>query len=106
MEDQEKIFTIDTFGALIDDLLEKGDIHFKIRMPSGTMDPEITENIGAGPVMQFYVLIRALPHIIEELIKTENLDENKIPDLLDSLFGIMKHDILEDLGFKEAKEDA
>lgn len=106
MAKEEKIFNIDTFGALIDDVLEKGDIHFEIHMPSGTMKPEITENIGAGPVMQFYVITRTIPYIIEKLIPAEELDPDKIPELIDALFGVMKHDILEDLGFKASKEDA
>lgn len=86
---------IDKFGEMMDEFLLETDVQMLIRMEEGTMQPDIQDNIGAGPVMQFYILLHALEEVIDSFFATGLFDPDKKEDLIDSLLQLVKKDVLE-----------
>lgn len=92
---ENKKLDLDSFGEIMDKFILDNDISLLINMPAGTIEPEIQDNTGMGPVMQFYIVLNALPRIV-----TETMDLMKIPDserehLVDEILKLVNDDILE-----------
>lgn len=105
MEKNDENELIDKFGEVIDKFLLESDIRMMIRLPKGSMDPEIKssfDDIGFDRnVMNLYILLHAIANVVANLIKADFLDPEKAEDMLDGIFEMAKNEIL-----KEAKDDS
>lgn len=96
---------IDKMGEIIDKFLLENDIGMMIRLPEGSMDPEIKssfDEIGFDKnVMDLYILLHAIANVVANLIKADFLDPDRAEDMLDGIFEMAKNEIL-----KEATDDS
>ena len=87
---------LDKFGEIIDDFLKKEEVCMLVKLPEGTLDAEVEDNIGAGSVMQFYFLLQAFESIGKQVRKDMGIVEQEDwKNVVDSLTGILKKDLLE-----------
>lgn len=92
-----KTLDLDTFGEIMDDIIKRSDIKLLIEMPEGTQEATVT---GTGiATLDFYIQLNAiiptLAQVIRDMGRKEELD---VEGVLDGVFEIMKHDIIEKLG--------
>lgn len=57
---ENKKLDLDSFGEIMDKFILENEVGMSIIMPEGTIEPEIQDNTGMGPVMQFYIMLNAL----------------------------------------------
>lgn len=89
-----KEFNIDTFGEIMDEFLKRAPVQMLIEMPEGTIEPEITDNVGLGGVVQFYILLRTLCPIYKEIHDTL-LDHSRHEQFIDGLLAVIKSDLMD-----------
>lgn len=89
-------FNIDTFGEIMDDLLKKHEVCLLVTLPAGTLEAELTDNTGCGPVIRFYILLWALKAGMKEPVQAMPIDETKVDTIYDELFSILKNELKED----------
>lgn len=92
-----KTLDLDTFGEIMDDLIKRSDIKLLIEMPEGTQEATVT---GTGvATLDFYIQLNAiiptLAQVIRDMGGKKELD---VEGVLDGVFEMMKHDIIEKLG--------
>lgn len=56
---------LDKFGEFMNDFLKKEEVCMLVKLPEGTLEAEVEDDIGVGSVMQFYFLIQAFESIGE-----------------------------------------
>lgn len=87
---------LDTFGLIMDDFIRENDVQLIVTLPAGQDAPEIRDNIGAGPVMTFYLLLNCLGPVFHDLLTVlgdRAMDKEK---LADTLLELVKADMLSD----------
>lgn len=87
---------LDTFGLIMDDFIRENDVQLIVTLPAGQEVPEVRDNIGAGPVMTFYLLLNCLGPVFHDLLTvlgTKDVDKEK---LADALLELVKADLLRD----------
>lgn len=92
-----KTLDLDTFGEIMDDIIKRSDTKLLIEMPEGTQEATVT---GTGiATLDFYIQLNAiiptLAQVIRDMSGKEELD---VEGVLDGVFEMMKHDIIEKLG--------
>lgn len=91
----KKKLDIDTFGEIIDEFLKNNPVRMVVDLPEGKDIPEIIDNTGMGPVIQFYLLLKALKVCLSEFIEVVNPDKKKVPEMLDAMLEMVRHECLE-----------
>lgn len=89
-----KEFNIDTFGEIMDEFLKRAPVQMLIEMPEGTIEPEITDNVGLGGVVQFYILLQSLCPIYKEM-HDKFLDHSRHEQFIDGLLAVIKSDLMD-----------
>lgn len=87
---------LDTFGLIMDDFIRENDVQLIVTLPAGQEAPEVRDNIGAGPVMTFYLLLNCLGPVFHDLLTVlgdKDVDKEK---LADTLLELVKADLLRD----------
>jgi hypothetical protein len=87
---------IDKFGEVIDKALTDSDVWLKIKMPSGTMEPEITSCFGDIAVMDFYIMLHALRKTMEQVMIQAPVDPDKKEQLIDGMLAMVKADLMDE----------
>ncbi len=87
---------IDEFGAKVDELLTEKEIHLNITFQKGSLDPEFESNYQASPILNLYLLIRAMKKGLEDLLEFGNVDNERKEDIIDGLLEMLKEDILKE----------
>lgn len=96
MNEGQAELDLEVFGKLMDDFIKKCHVQMLVEMPEGTNDASLTDNIGAGPVVQLYILINAMGPVLAEMIGIDGiLDPCKAADFLDGVLEMVKHDVLD-----------
>lgn len=67
-----------------------------IIMPEGTIEPEIQDNTGAGPVMQLYIMLNALGTVVKNVTDLMGIEKEAFEDMVDGLLDLVKRDIMEE----------
>ena len=72
-----------------------------ITLPEGSVDTEVRDNINAGGVIQFYIMLNAFPSVAkrmkEDMKRADlELDESKWEDVVDALLELLKKDLMEE----------
>ena len=94
---ENKKLDLDSFGEIMDKFILDNDISLLINMPAGTIEPEIQDNTGMGPVMQFYILLNALDAVVKNVTDLMGIEKDAREDLVDGILDLVKKDIMEGL---------
>lgn len=70
-----KVLDLDTFGEIMDKFIKDNEIKMLITLPEGSIDSVVDDNVGAGSVMQFYIVLNALPTICKQLKDDMGIDD-------------------------------
>lgn len=79
---------IDSFGAIVDEFLDNNDCQMLITFRKGNPVPEVTDNMGGGPVLTFYFILKAITPTFAELCNlisgkgTEGFDKEQLANAL------------------------
>ena len=92
---ENKKLDLDSFGEIMDKFILENEVGMSIIMPEGTIEPEIQDNTGMGPVMQFYILLNALSRIVTETMDLMGIEKDAREDLVDVILDLVKKDIME-----------
>lgn len=89
---------LDKFGNIMDEFLEENEIIMQIKMPKGTIEPEIKDNMGEklGPVVWLYIVLNTLPMIFDKL--TKDVGDIDAEGFLDSIWDMLKAEVMERRG--------
>ena len=90
-----KTLDIDTFGEIVDEALKRNRVQLLATMPEGSLDVEIQDNTGGGPVMQFYIAWRILKAAMDATFEILPLDPDKKGEILDEMLKIVKDNVME-----------
>ena len=98
LKDKKPELNLDTFGEIMDEFIEKSDCKMLIEFPEGKKDPIVTDNMGGGPVLAFYFILKAITPTLRDLLAmlsekgSEDFDKEK---LADTLLEMVKAEIME-----------
>ena len=92
---ENKKLDLDSFGEIMDKFILENEVGMSIIMPEGTIEPEIQDNTGMGPVMQFYIVLNALSRIVTETMDLMGIEKDAREDLVDGILDLVKKDIME-----------
>lgn len=87
---------LDSFGEIMDKFILENEVGMSIIMPEGTIEPEIQDNIGVGPVMQFYIVLNALVYITKNVTDLMGIEKDAREDMVDGILGLVKKAIMEE----------
>lgn len=109
---ENKTMNLDAFGEIMDKFIRESEIQMLITLPEGSVDAEVQDNVKAGGVMQFYIMLNAFPSVAkrmkEDMKRADlELDESKWEDVVDALLELLKKDLMEeeDEDFNEKKNN-
>lgn len=104
MKEKRKL-DLDTFGEIVDVFLKENEIQMLITIPEGSITPEIESNTRLGPVVHFYILLKALTTVVKETVDAMSINAGS-PEwehTVDAILSLVKQDIM-DSKPKEEKE--
>lgn len=93
---ENKKLDLDNFGEIMDKFILENEVGMSIIMPEGTIEPEIQDNTGAGPVMQLYILLNALVAVVKNVTDLMGIEKDAREDLVDGILDLVKKDIMEE----------
>lgn len=98
---ENKTMNLDAFGEIMDKFIKESEIQMLITLPEGSVDTEVRDNINAGGVIQFYIMLNAFPSVAkrmkEDMKRADlELDESKWEDVVDALLELLKKDLMEE----------
>lgn len=93
---ENKKLDLDSFGEIMDKFILENEVGMSIIMPEGTIEPEIQDNTGMGPVMQFYIVLNALSRIVTETMDLMGIEKDAREYLVDGILDLVKRDIMEE----------
>lgn len=85
---------LDTFGLIMDDFIRENDVQLIVTLPAGQERPEVTDNIGAGPVMTFYLILNCLGPVFHDLLTILGDRATDKEKLADALLELVRADML------------
>lgn len=85
---------INTFGEIMDKFLEENHIQMLIDMPEGEIEPDLVDNVEAGGVIQFYILLASLKSAFTRFMK-DLLDKDLTEDFIDKMLDLVKADLMD-----------
>lgn len=93
---ENKELDLDSFGEIMDKFILENEVGMSIIMPEGTIEPEIQDNTGAGPVMQLYIMLNALGTVVKNVTDLMGIEKEAFEDMVDGLLDLVKRDIMEE----------
>ena len=93
---ENKKLDLDSFGEIMNKFILENEVGMSIIMPEGTIEPEIQDNTGMGPVMQFYILLNALVTVVKNVTDLMGIEKDAREDLVDGILDLVKKDIMEE----------
>lgn len=67
-----------------------------ITIPKGSITPEMRDNVVLGPVVHFYILLKALTTVVKETVDVMSIDAGS-PEwehTVDTILSLVKQDIM------------
>ena len=87
---------LDKFIELMDIFLEKEEVCMLVKLPEGTLEAEVEDNVGAGSVVQFFSLLQAFESIVKQMNSDMGIEnKNDWESAVDELLKILRKDLLE-----------
>ena len=84
--------TIDIFTDIMNDFIEKNHVQLLIDMPEGTQEPKLIDNLHLGSVVQFYILLAAIPGAFRALNASLNGEADE--RVVDTMLELAKKDMM------------
>ena len=85
-----KVLDLDTFGEIMDKFIKDNEIKMLITLPEGSVDSVVDDNVDAGSVIQFYIVLNALPTICKQLKDDMDIDDDGWRSVAETLSEIIK----------------
>ena len=95
MIEMSKVLDLDTFGEIMDKFIKDNEIKVIITLPKGSIDAVVDDNVGAGSVMQFYIVLNALPTICKQLKDDMGIDDDGWRGVAETLSEMIKKEMLD-----------
>lgn len=97
---QGKELTLDSFGEIMDDFITKFKCQMLITFPEGSGRPEVQENMGIGPVGEFYFILKAITPVFRGMIKAMKIGDNELDKekVADAILSLVRAELLEEEG--------
>ena len=89
-----KDLDIDRFGAMVDEQLTNNEIQMVIRLPEGTLEPEIRSSFGEVATLDLYILLHALRKTLAQVVIDGNVDPDKKGDMISAMLDMVKADLI------------
>lgn len=90
---------IDSFGEIMDEFLKENEIAMLIEMPEGTLKAEVRNNCEMPGVVDLYILLNALPSVLEIVFdQFENDNKTGQRDLVHAMMEMVEDELVERLG--------
>ncbi len=87
---------LDKFIELMDNFLEKEEVCMLVKLPEGTLEAEVEDNVGAGSIVQFFFLLQAFESIMKQMKSDMGIEnKNDWESAVDELLKILREDLLE-----------
>ena len=87
---------LDKFIELMDIFLETEEVCMLVKLPEGTLEAEVEDNVGAGSVVQFFFLLQAFESIVKQMKSDMGIEnKNDWESAVDELLKILRKDLLE-----------
>ena len=82
----------------MDEFIKQNKINMLLTIPEGSMEVKVQDNVNAGGVMQFYIVLNAISSIAKKMKEDMKradleLDEKKWEDVVDSLLQLLKTEL-------------
>lgn len=90
-----KVLDLDTFGEIMDKFIKDNEIKMLITLPEGSVDSVVDDNVDAGSVIQFYIVLNALPTICKQLKDDMDIDDDGWRSVAETLSEIIKKEMLD-----------
>lgn len=91
-----RMIYLDKFIELIDNFLKKEEVYMLVKLPEGTLEAEVEDNVGAGSVIQFFFLLQAFESIVKQMKSDMGIkNKNDWEPAVDGLLKILRKDLLE-----------
>ena len=102
---EKRELDLDTFGEIVDEFLKENEIQMLITIPEGSMTPEMRDNVVLGPVIRFYILLKALTTVAKETVDAMSINAGS-PEwehTVDVMLSLVKQDIMDSKPEEEEK---
>ena len=87
---------LDSFTKIIDDFLTKNNVKMLVEMPEDTQDVTVTDNIGAGSVVTFFILLKVLPPVMGQMVADMGVDGSRREGLVDAFLKMVKDELMDE----------
>lgn len=94
---EKRELNLDTFGEIVDEFLKENEIQMLITIPEGSITPETMDNVELGPVVHFYILLKALTTVVKEMVDAMSINAGS-PEwehTVDVILSLVRQDIME-----------
>lgn len=82
---------LDVFGQAMDKFIKDNNVVLQIKMPAGTITADVQDNLGLGPVVQFYIILNSVETIYKSML--EQMEVEHDDNVLDSILELLKSSI-------------
>lgn len=96
---------LNKFGGIIDEYIKDTESAMLLKIPKGTVRPTIECTLSGGPVINLYILTHAYAEAIRSLVTIAPVNEDKLPDMLDGIFDMIKGEVLAELAEDEEESE-
>ena len=92
-----KTLDLDSFGAIMDDFITENECQMLITFPAKSSEPVIQDNMGGGPVLAFYFILKAIRPIFNDLIEQLGGRKNfDVDGLVDMMLKLVRDELMEE----------
>lgn len=96
-KNKAKTLDLDSFGAIMDDFITENECQMLITFPEKSSEPVIRDNIGLGPVLGFYFILKAIRPIFNDLIEQLGGRKNSdVEGLVDMMLKLVRDELMEE----------
>ena len=96
---------LNKFCEILDEAIKTNEVAMLLKLPKGTLVPTIECTMPGGPVVNLYILTHAYAEVIRSLVTIAPVNEDKLPDMLDGIFDMIKGEVLAELAEDEEESE-
>lgn len=87
------------YGEMVDDILRADDVRLLIRLPEGTMEPEIQSSFKVNDlqsILEFYIMLHGLKKVMQLVMSLDMVDPDKKELMIDGMLQMVKDELMEE----------
>lgn len=90
---------LDSFGAIMDDFITENECQMLITFPAKSSEPVIQDNMGGGPVLAFYFILKAISPTFNDLIEIlGGRNAVDVQGLVDEMLKLVRDELMDEGG--------